>query len=137
MCWVLYLAADRPLPLRPFEPEAPALNVAELSPDELRVRRQFSKPFMYSVGAHTHCGCGFDRDQAEPDHPEELSAIEASLRHLGRYLADAVRVAGSLELFACWDGDQAAEPDHRWTCRLSDFDERMDWFPDRTFIELT
>ena len=123
MCWVLYLAADRPLPLWPFDPKAPALNIAELSPDELRVRRQFSKPFVYSVGAHTQCGCGFDRGQANAD--------------LRNYLAAAVSAAGSLELLACWDGDQAAEPDNRWARRLSDFHERMDWFPDRTFIELT
>jgi hypothetical protein len=136
MCWVLYLAAARPLPLQPFEQQAPTFNVAELSPGDDRVRRQFSKPFVYCVGAHTMCGCGFDRGQANPDHPEELPATEASLRDLCTYLAEAMRIAGSLELFACWDGDQDAVPDNRWKRRLSDFDERMDWFPDRTFIEL-
>jgi len=40
-------------------------------------------------------------------------------------------------LFACWDGDQGAAPDNRWKRRLSDFHEQMDWFPDRTFIQLT
>jgi hypothetical protein len=108
MCWVLYLAADRPLPLQPFDQRAPAFNVAELTSHEDGVRQQFSKPFVYSLGAHTHCGCGFDRGQANPD----------------------------LELFACWDGDQGAGPDHRWTRRVADFGSRMDWFPDRTFIEV-
>jgi hypothetical protein len=136
MCWVLYLAADRPLPLQPFDQRAPAFNVAELTSHEDGVRQQFSKPFVYSLGAHTHCGCGFDRGQANPDHPGELPAAEDSLRHLRSYLAEALRVAGPVELFACWDGDQGAGPDHRWTRRMADFGSRMDWFPDRTFIEV-
>jgi hypothetical protein len=136
MCWVLYVAADRPLPLQPFDGRAPSFNVAELTPHEHVVRRQFSKSYVYSVGAHTLCGCGFDRGQANPDHPEELAATEASLVHLRSYLGEALRAAGPLELFACWDGDQGAEPDNRLKRQLSDFDERMDWFPDRTFIEL-
>ena len=90
MCWVLYLACDQPLPLQPFDREAPAFNVAELTPHEEPVRGQFSKPYVYRVGAHTLCGCGFDRGQAHPDHPEELETTEASLRSLHAYLRDAL-----------------------------------------------
>jgi hypothetical protein len=136
MCWILYLASDLPLPLRPFDPQAPGFNVAELTPREEPVRGQFTKPFVYRVGAHTLCGCGFDRGQAHPDHPEELDATEASLRSLHAYLSNALETRPNLELFACWEGDQGAMPDHRWQRRLSDFDARMSWFPDRTFIEV-
>ena len=137
MCWVLYLACDQPLPLQPFDREAPAFNVAQLTPREEPVRGQFSKPYAYRVGAHTLCGCGFDRGQAHPDHPEELEKTEASLRSLYAYLSDALEDCHSLELYACWDGDQGAVPDHRWNRRLSDFGSRMSWFPDRTFIEVS
>ena len=125
-----------PAAVAAVRPAGPAFNVAELTPGDDRVRRQFSKPFVYCVGAHTLCGCGFDRGQANPDHPEELPATEASLRELCTYLEKAISIAGSLELFACWDGDQDAPAENRWKRRLSDFHERMDWFPDRTFIEL-
>jgi hypothetical protein len=121
MCWVLYLAADRPLPLRAFDPGDPAFNVAEPTGPETAVRVQFSKPFVDSLGAHPSCGCGFDRGQAHPDRPAELAATETSLHALGAYLRTAFEISGSLELFACWDGDQAAPPDHRWRLGVADF----------------
>ena len=40
----------------------------------------------------------------------------------------------SLELYACWYGDQAAEPDQRLQQRLEQFTPVMPWFPDRTFV---
>jgi hypothetical protein len=137
MCWVLYLAADRQLSQRPFQPSSPGFNVSVPSGRETVVRKQFSKPHVYAVGAHTGCGCGFDRGQANPDHPEELQATEASLQALHGYLGEALELAGSLELFACWDGDQAAAPDHHVKLRLADFTTGMTWFPDRTFVEVT
>ena len=137
MCWVLYLAADRQLPLCPFEPASPRFNVVDVAGREAEVRRQFSKPFVYALGAHTGCCCGFDRGQANPEHPEELAATEASLRALCEFLDVALETAGPLELFACWDGDQGAAPDHHWSCRLADFSPEMAWFPDRTFVRVS
>ena len=136
MCWLLYVAADRPLPHRPFSPESPAFNVADLDGREVAVRAQFGKAFVYALGAHTGCGCGFDRGQANPLHPAELQATERSLDALHDFLRDAMEAAGPLELYACWDGDQAATPDQRWQRRLDDFHRQMAWFPDRTFIEI-
>jgi hypothetical protein len=122
--------------LRPFDPANPAFNVAELSEPEAAVRVQFSKPFVYALGAHTGCGCGFDSEAANRDHPEELTASTASLEALSTYLEAALTTAGALELYACWDGDQAATPDQRSQLRLADVGPGMTWFPDRTFIEL-
>jgi hypothetical protein len=136
VCWVLYLAADRPLPLVAFDPAAPAFNVTELTGREVAVRAQFRKPFAYSAGAHTSCGCGFDRMQANPGHPEELAATERSLSALRDYLARAVEAAGPLELFACWDGDQAAPPERRLALTPDDFGPAMEWLPDRTYASV-
>lgn len=137
MCWVLYIAADEPLPLRAFDSEAPAFNVADLTEHELGVRVQFSKPHVYALGSHTRCGCGFDRGQAHPDRLEELAATRASLGALRDYLNEAMRVAGPVELYACWFGDQAAAPDHHLRLGPESFGPEMTWFPDRTFIELS
>jgi hypothetical protein len=122
--------------LRPFDPGHPALNVAELSQHEAAVRIQFSKPFVYALGAHTCCGCGFDAEAANRDHPEELEASRASLEALRTYLEAALATAGTLELYACWDGDQGATPDQRRQLGLADVGPNMSWFPDRTFVEL-
>ena len=133
MCWVLYLAADRELPLVPWTEQSPAFNVQSLPEAERGVTVQFSKSHVYAVGAHTRCACGFDRGQATPDQPGELRASEVSLAALADYLRDAVRQAGSLELYSCWWGDQAATPDQRLRLGVEDFTPTMDWFPDRTF----
>ena len=53
MCWVLYLAADRELPLVPWTEQSPAFNVHSLPEAERGVTVQFSKSHVYAVGAHT------------------------------------------------------------------------------------
>jgi hypothetical protein len=133
MCWVLYLASDGPLPTMQWNPEKPGFNVQVIPRAETPVSRQFVRQHIYVVGSHTLCGCGFDRAQANLDHPDELPAAEESLRSLRAYLRDAVAIAGELELYSCWDGDQAAEPDHRWMLTPEDVGPTMGWFPDRTY----
>jgi hypothetical protein len=137
MCWVLYLASDKPLPVIPWDPGKPGFNVEEIARAESPVSRQFSGQYIYIVGSHSLCGCGFDRAQANPDHPNELVETEESLVALHAYLGNAVRIAGQLELYSCWDGDQAAEPDHRWVLTPEDITPTMGWFPDRTFAAVS
>jgi hypothetical protein len=134
MCWVLYLASDVPLPTIDWDPERPAFNVESIPRSETPVSRQFARQHIYIAGSHTLCGCGFDRNQANPDHPEELPAAEKSLRALREYLRQAVAIASEIELYSCWDGDQAREPDHRWVMTPEDIrPTTMGWFPDRTY----
>jgi hypothetical protein len=137
MCWVLYLASELPLRTIGWDQEKPALNVQAIPRAESPVSRQFTRRYLYSVGSHTLCGCGFDRAQANLQHPEELLDAERSLRSFQEYLQDAVGLVGELELYACWDGDQAAEPDHRWALTPDDVSTTMRWFPDRTYATIS
>lgn len=137
MCWVLYLGSDVPLTRVEWDERRPAFNVQVCPETELSVARQFTKRHVYAVGSHTFCGCGFDRGQANPDQPDELAMTEGSLGRLQQYLREAVALAGELELYACWDGDQAAEPDHRWALTPDDVNPMMSWFPDRTYATVT
>jgi hypothetical protein len=137
MCWVLYLASDMPLPVIPWDPGKPGFNVEEIPRAESPVSRQFSRRYLYILGSHSLCGCGFDRDQANPDHPNELVEAEESLVALQAYLRNAVSIAGQLDLYSCWDGDQTAEPDHRWVLTPDDITPTMGWFPDRTFATVS
>lgn len=136
MCWVLYLASDVTLPAIGWDEGKPAFNVEAIQA-ESPVSRQFARRYLYAVGSHTLCGCGFDRDQADLQHPEELRDTERSLGSLREYLREAVAIAGELELYACWDGDQAAEPDHRWSLTPDDVSPTMGWFPDRTYATIS
>jgi hypothetical protein len=79
------------------------------------VRGQFSKPYVYHAGSHSICGCGFNYGQypnAEDD-PEELALKSKTLNDRSEYLAGALEDGGTIELFACWEGDQAAAVEHR------------------------
>ncbi len=116
MCLVVYLAADRPLPLIPWDEHARGFHVTELTGEkDEAVRGQFTKPYVYYAGSHTICGCGFNYGQypdAEDD-PEELALTQKTLRDMSEYLAGALEDGAIIELFACWEGDQAARVEHR------------------------
>lgn len=69
---------------------------------------------------------------AWPAHDHRCS-VWASVTRLADYVAAATRSAGALELYACWDGDQAAEPAHRLEMTPGDIGGRAFWFNERTF----
>ena len=133
MCLAVYVASDTPLPLRAWNAEQPAFHVAALTEADGAIRTQFSKPHVVYVGAHEGCGCGFAFGEWEGEEPEEAAAGEASVRALGDYLAAATALGPSVELYACWEGDQALEPLHRRTMTPADFRGPAFWFEKRTF----
>ena len=115
-CATVYLAAEAPLRLIEWRDEMPGFFVADLETknDEL-VRVQFAKPYVYFAGSHTHCGCGFNYGRIsnfERD-PEELARKHHSLAAMSEYLIHEIGRVGEIELFVCWDGDQAAAPEIR------------------------
>lgn len=114
MCLMIYLAADAPLRSVDWDESAPAFNTSAVTPDEECVRRQFSKRYVVYAGSHEGCGCGFQLGE-HPEHtePAEAALRRASLQALAAYLRAELTRAGTIELFACWDGDQEAPPEHR------------------------
>ncbi len=115
-CMAIYLAAEGPLPLIEWCAETPGFYLADLETenDEL-VRVQFTRPHVYYAGSHTECGCGFNYGRIakfERD-AEELARKHHSLAAMSEYLAHEIGRVGEIELFSCWDGDQAADPELR------------------------
>lgn len=110
MCMVLYIAADAPLPEIPAL-EAPGPFSAQLldAPEE-PVRAQFSKPFVYSLGAHEGCSCGFSYGVGDEDSD---AAGRESVRRLGEYLVTAVDRLGSVEIYACWADEEGEHAETR------------------------
>jgi hypothetical protein len=108
----IYLASDRPLPLVSWDEDRPAFCATELESYDLAVEKQFSKPFTVFLGAHTGCSCGFAYDneplEDEIDRSEDRDARE-SVRQLVEYLSEQTKLS-SLEMFACWNGDQSDIP---------------------------
>jgi hypothetical protein len=121
MCMVVYVASDYPLPTWPFDRDRPGFHVTSLSDREAPVRRQFSKPFVYYLGSHECCGCGFQYGENEGCEEEaDLPDKRESRRRLAEFLGVALQHQPAVEVFARWDGDEAAKPEHRRHVRPSD-----------------
>ena len=110
MCTMVYVASNRPIPLRPWNPAAPAFNVQELKESEQPVRERFSLPFVCYVGTDEHCGCGFGYGQY-PGYEEEAEAERNKKRvsELREFLASLLSAGAHLELYAC-QADEEGRP---------------------------
>ncbi len=106
MCMALYLAADAPVTeITPSMPPRP-LSARPIEGTEEAVRAHFTKPHVYFLGSHTGCSCGFQYGECVKEDAEGRESV----RRLGAFVADAVSRVGAVELYACWDGDEA-EPE--------------------------
>ena len=106
MCLVAYIASRSPLPLIPWQQDAPAFNVTELTEYEQPVRRHLVLLHVRQAGSHTSCGCGFNEGREHPeayDGPAagRAEALESSAR-LVRYVIEH-RVE---QIYSCWSGDE-------------------------------
>jgi hypothetical protein len=117
MCMMVYIASDYPLPTLAWNDARPGFHITDLMEAHSPVRRRFSKPYAYYVGSHEGCGCGFQVGQyaACDEDATALAAGQSSRRLLVDFLKVALQHQQTVELFACWDGDQGAEPEHRTT----------------------
>src|SRR5690348_3704867 len=101
MCMAVYVASNSPLPLIQWDKDIPGFHAAELTTDENdeKVRTQFSKPYVYYVGAHTGCGCGFAYGQY-PEYEDDGEESRQSVIRLAEYLTNALGENEDIELFA-------------------------------------
>jgi hypothetical protein len=108
MCWALYFASDRELPHIPWEETRPSFNTQPLSETEAPVKEHFSLPNVIYLGSHQGCGCGFI--SVDEDEPEEKELRNKTVQALSSYLNAALQNGARLEVFLCWEGDQAETP---------------------------
>ena len=133
---VLYVGSDKPLPLITWDKDNPKFNVTELDEYSKGVRKQFSKPYVYYLGSHQNCGCGFSYGQHDYGEEEDKAARE-SVRHLSEYLSQAIELAGPLELFSCWSGDEEAEPEFHENWKPEDVGGETFEFQECQFIKMS
>ena len=139
MCMMVYIAADMPLDLVAWDDLAPAFNVSALAPDEERVRRQFGKTHVVYVGSYEGCACGFQLGEYPPDgaDSQEREHQRTSLREFADYLRREIHRVGPIELFACWDGDQEATPEHRRVLTPSALEQESFFFLEKELSAVT
>ena len=114
MCMVVYVGSDVPLRTWPFDPARPAFHVTDVPAGDEAVKRHFSKPHVYYAGAYEGCGCGFQWgrtfEEEEEDDPVQLAAADACRAGIEAYVRDALAAQPSVEIYACWAGDEAEPP---------------------------
>jgi len=134
MCLAVYIASDRELPLLPWNDEKWAFWVGELVEDDAAVRGQFSLPNVRYVGSDAGCGCGFFK----PAHnDQELPEAERNYSDLAAYLTPLIATSASIELFACWQGDQDAEKQATETITLGELTTKEFEFQEKYFYRIT
>jgi len=112
----LFMAADEPLPLIAWDESHPAFHVDELSDGDEGVRRHFTKPYAYYLGAHTGCSCGFSYGQLDLSDGEDVAEDaqgRASVEALRTYLEAAIQRLRAVELFSSWEGDWNQDAEQR------------------------
>ncbi len=135
MCMMVYVASDYPLPILAWDQDNPRFHTADLSKQHEPVRRHFSKPCVYYVGSHERCGCGFQWGESEGDEDQDdLPAKQESRRRLAEFLAGALQEQPTVEVYSCWDGDQAAPADHNDRVRPAELLERRTYFCERELL---
>lgn len=135
MCMVLYVVSDDPLPTLAWDESRPAFHVIDLDQRGEPVRRQFTKPYVYYVGSHEKCGCGFQYGEYEDfEEEQDLPQKRDSRQRLVEFLRGALQHRPDVELFACWDGDQAAEPVYRGRVCPADLLRGRTFFRERELL---
>ena len=117
---VLFLGTDAELTTSEWSQQEPTFFIGAPSEGEAPVRRHFSTPNVYVLGAHTGCGCGYGYGQdpewyawaaefpeeADPD-PDPLEPV--SRRQLADFLRQLVDEGHTVDVYACWSGDEAQQ----------------------------
>jgi hypothetical protein len=135
MCMLIFIASDHELPILQWDQDRPRFHVTELAERDEPVRSKFSKPHVYYASSHEGCGCGFQYGEYDGfEEGADLPDKKNSRRLLAEYLAVALQHKDVVELFACWDGDQPAEPDHRSRVRPADLLRERTFFQDRELL---
>ena len=106
MCQMVFVGADGPLPLIPWDKDCMAFHARVLDAKEDAVRTQFSKSHIYYLGGSEGCGCSFGEADVPLEilEPDALALQRKDIGALREYLVDALRVQGNLELYVVqWD----------------------------------
>jgi hypothetical protein len=117
MCLTLYMAAGAEI----AAVQMPELRLEPPKPGLERVRTWFSLPYVWFVGAHTGCNCGFPHVLAEEPieyyeglfagvSPRSRQDDLASLRALFLVIQDLLPRGGLVEMLPIWNDDASATP---------------------------
>jgi hypothetical protein len=138
MCTHVFLAAETPLTVIPWDREKPSFHV-QLVPESVQeqVGRQFQNRYIFAAGTDQGCGCGFEYGydgRALPRGTSERESSRIMVSELSQYLKREIQRVGPIEIYSCWDGDEARPADHRMKVTPSDIGGDRFRFLDRQYL---
>jgi hypothetical protein len=132
---MIYVASARPLKIISYQTARPTFAVNEFEGRHLQsVQDQFLKRYIYSMSSSQGCGCAFKAKVRGTFGEAEYSDDTEDRRLLVQYLIDALQHQPSVELFACWNGHEAAAPEHHAQVRPSDLFDSEQYFKEMQLL---
>jgi len=133
MCLAVYIASNKPLPLVNWNNDRPRFHVLAISEEDKGIAKQFKNKNVVYAGSHEGCGCGFFK---EGEEGEKLKIRQANYEELAYYLSSLKFSGAKLELFSCWEGDQAETPEFRERISLATLVSPEFQFKEKAYYEI-
>ncbi len=147
MCFVLYVASKKTVPVIPWNDEQRALWTTGLTAHDQTMRHQFKLSEVAYVGSDNQCGCGFRHaTYQQGEWPEEWEAnapdydpSDTQPNHLALAAFLRSHCAGEpfVELFGVWDGDYAKTPKGHLEVQLERLADPKFFFRERVHYRVT
>ena len=142
MCLILLLGSDVELSLF----DNPDFRVAQPAPEDLAAAQWLNRLYLYSLGAHTGCACGFRHivceepmEYFEGMFDDDLKKSDADLRSasaLIEFLRTALQRQDTMTLFPFYDQEPDAPPKGRIARRLAELTPDTLFFIERFLYEI-
>lgn len=111
MCMMLYIGADVPLPIIPFNESAPSFHTELLSENDSKIVTHFSTAHVLYAGSSEGYGCGFQHSLIDSNRnwlnveDQYDDDFRMNMQQLYVYVKDVLKRGSKVELYACWDGE--------------------------------
>jgi hypothetical protein len=138
VCLAVYLAATVPLPTQ-LAANGGGVEISDLVDEDEPVRARMSATHVYYVATEDGCGCGFQLGQYPIDEDNEDEVTEGhrkatSLVALADFVEAHLPDAGGVELYACWQGEQALAAEHHRDVSADDLRAATFFFRQREHV---
>ena len=112
----LFIAARKPLPLKPLGRRHPTFKVEHLQKVDRPVRQHLKNRHLYYIASFEGCGCAFS-EAPLPSESRTKYALQArsALKDLTKYLGNAVERCGAVEIYAVNNNRLGRRPRRRRT----------------------
>jgi hypothetical protein len=97
----IYIAARKPLQLKPLGRRRPTFKVEHLQTVDRPVRQHLKNRHLYYIASFEGCGCAFsEAPLSSQSRTRYATQARSALKDVTRYLMSAVERCGAIEIYA-------------------------------------